>query len=130
MHEPQKRLGELNGFHASMFKVAMATYPLFLTWMAGFTIWVAASLFELKAQANVGRRFTGEMADSMAMQLNATVDSKLNMLAGTIAKDITDIRIALQAMPKETPPKWWEDYVRENIKAHDERLKRLEGRSP
>ena len=56
-----KTVGELNGVNAALFRLNMALIPIMFTLLITWGAWVTASLFQLKAFADVGDRWTRDM---------------------------------------------------------------------
>ena len=116
----------MNGPFAWLFKLLLATYPPFLAAMIAWGSWVTANIMKLEAQASLGPRFTAEHGVAMETRITAQTDQKLSVLAKVISEDLAVIRLAVQGLPKETPPKWWEDYVREKLRDIEIRVNKLE----
>ena len=119
------RLGTIHGAWLWMFKVALAMTPFAIGW----GVWVTTNIFEYRAWSDLGPRFTPANAEAMELRLTAGTDRKIEILASVIRKDLDEIKTRISELPKESPPKWWEDFVRERILEHGERIKALEQRN-
>jgi hypothetical protein len=116
------RLGTVHGAWLILFKAVLAMAPFGMA----FAVWVTSNIFRMQAWMAEGPRYTQTHANTLETRLTAATDAKLATLAGSLKDDLTAIKLSLSDLPKTTPPKWWEDWVRENIKDHDDRLKALE----
>lgn len=61
---------ELTGGWQVMLRMALASYPLIIA----LHVWLVKSVFELKAQAEIGDRFTLQDAYSMERRIDARID--------------------------------------------------------
>ena len=118
----ERRLWTVHGVWVILFKAALAGVPLILPWM----VWVTSHVYRTKNWMDQGPRYTQVHANTLEMRMTALVDSKLAVLSSQIKDDLATIKLQLAKMPEQLPPKWWEDWVRERVKEHDERIKQLE----
>lgn len=90
---------------------------------------VRLSNLELWRAETAANRWTGPQQAAYQEQVSAELFKLWGRMAedrAQIAKDLGDIKACLAAMPKETPPKWWENEVRSTFEKQDERIKELE----
>lgn len=121
--ELESRLGLVHGIWLVLFKVSLLLLPFGIGW----GVWVTGEVYKAQAWMSLGPRFTPAHASEMEIRTRAETDRKIEALARTIAADISDIKLSISKLPTEVPPKWWEDYVRENFASHDRRIRELEG---
>jgi len=63
-----KPIGQLNGRWAMLLKVTLATYPVILAGAITWSVWVTVNIFELRAFAQQGPRWTaGAGTDATAV---------------------------------------------------------------
>jgi len=138
-----KKLGELNGWWAFLFKVrqvsGVAMVPIVIAlativvvpWCRG----VEARLIEIQREshsldsrvvkiegfAGQGGRFTEDMAAKMKLELQ-----------NEWLKEISEIRRQIDTLPQtlQMPPVWWEQYVRTEFQRVNERLDAHERNAP
>lgn len=86
------------------------------------------SLKEWKAETSAGKYTAKDHALYAEMQSAeiAKLWKAQNELQSQWIREISSIREAIAALPKENPPKWFETYVRENLSSHDMRISTLE----
>jgi uncharacterized membrane protein len=130
-----KKLGELNGWWAMMFKIrqvsGVAMIPITIAlativvvpWCRG----VESRLIEIQREnhamdarvvrlegfANQGDRFTAAMASTMKLELQ-----------NEWLKEISEIRRQIDLLPQtlQLPPIWWEQYVKGEIKRLEDKI--------
>ena len=130
-----KKLGELNGWWALMFKVrqvsGIAMVPIVIAlativvvpWCRG----VESRLIEIQREshsidsrvvtlegfANQGDRFTAAMAAQMKLELQ-----------NEWLREVAAIRRQIDTLPQtlQIPPVWWEQYVKTEIKRLEQRI--------
>jgi uncharacterized membrane protein len=137
-----KKLGELNGWWALMFKVrqvsgvvmvpiviALATIVV-VPWCRGVESRLIemqrenqamdARLVRLEGFANQGDRFTAAMASTMKLELQ-----------NEWLKEISEIRRQIDVLPQtlQIPPAWWEQYVKGEFKRLEQRIEAHEGKA-
>lgn len=118
----ENRIGLMHGRWVVLFKVSLVLMPAFLAWMG----WVTANIYYQKSWMSLGPRFTPSHAEALETRIVANNDRKLELLARTITEKLDQINVTLAALPKEIPPRWWENYVREQLNDHETRIKKLE----
>ena len=69
-------IGQLNGRWAAMLKVALATYPIILAAAITWSVWVTANIFELRAFAQQGPRWTAKDAEIQTAVVKEWVEDK------------------------------------------------------
>ena len=77
-------IGQLNGRWAAMLKVTLATYPIILAAAITWSVWVTCNIFELRAFAQQGPRWTAQDAE----------------LQTAIIKEWTEGRFKVEVPPK------------------------------
>jgi len=137
-----KKLGELNGWWALMFKVrqvsgvvmvpiviALATIVV-VPWCRGVESRLIemqrdnhamdARLVRLEGFASQGDRFTAAMASTMKLELQ-----------NEWLKEISEIRRQIDVLPQtlQIPPPWWESYVKGEFKRLEQRIEAHEGKA-
>ena len=103
--------------------------------VAGFAFMVNLNVrttqLEMWKAETSGNRWNSQMqadyAAAQARELTKIWAEMSNMKTEWI-KGMNDINVKLASLPAtlQLPPKWWEDYVRNNLADHNERLKLLE----
>jgi hypothetical protein len=68
-------LGEINGFHAALFKVNMVLIPVLTAALLAWGAWVTTSIVELKSFAEYGLRFSSRDALEMKDAIVEYVDT-------------------------------------------------------
>lgn len=100
--------------------------PFIVAW----AVWVTSAVFSLNAWMSLGPRFTPDKADAMETRIVAGTDRKIELLAKSITDGIGELKLELAAIPKESPPKWWEAYVREQLLDLNTRVKNWRKQMP
>ena len=70
---PNQPIGQLNGKWGMLLKVALATYPFVLAW----AVFVTVNIFELKAFASAGPRWTKVDAELQEKTIHEWVSAKI-----------------------------------------------------
>ena len=65
MTQKKNPIGEINGFHAALFKLNMILIPVMVAALLSWGAWVTVSLVDLKSFAKYGERFSAEDARNM-----------------------------------------------------------------
>ena len=98
-----------------------------------YCIWVAGEITELKEwrAETAGNRWNSQMqADFAAKQTVefARMWQEMAAMKTDWLKSINEVNLKLAQLPGtlQVPPKWWEDYVRQNLQDHNDRLRVLE----
>ena len=138
-----KKLGELNGWWALMFKVrqvsgvvmvpiviALATIVV-VPWCRGVESRlieiqhenhaIDARVVRLEGFASQGDRFTASMGSQMKLELQ-----------NEWLKEVSEIRRQIDLLPQtlQIPPVWWEQYVKAEIERVEARIDKLEQAKP
>ena len=121
-HDNEARLGNVHGVWIWLIKAALVLMPGILAWH----VWVTATLYRNKSSQDLALQIANDKIDAVEIRSAAAFDQKLSVLATAIKEDLHAIKITLGQMPMQVPPDWWEQWVREQFRAHDERLKTLE----
>jgi hypothetical protein len=130
-----KKLGELNGWWAFLFKVrqvsGVAMGPIVIALVTVVVVpWcrgvesrlieiqedfysVDSRVMRLEGFANQGDRFTSQMAAQMKLELQ-----------NEWLKEVAAIRRQIDTLPQtlQMPPVWWEQYVRTEFKRLEQRI--------
>jgi hypothetical protein len=118
----ERRLGTVHGVWVLLFKIALAGMPLFAFWAT----WVTSNIWRIQTWMSQGPRYTQTNATILEAQITSQTDAKLSTLNSQVMTELNNIKMSLAKLPEQLPPKWWEDWVRERVKEHDERIKQLE----
>ena len=73
-----KPIGQLNGRWALLLKVALGTYPVILAAAVTWSVWVTANIFELRAFAQQGPRWTAKDAEIQTAVVKEWVEDKFS----------------------------------------------------
>lgn len=100
-----------------------------------FTIHLHARLtdLELWRAETAGNRYTAQdhasYAENQSKEITRLWAAQADMQKKWLV-DIGDIKAAIAQLPRESPPQWFADYVRERNAELDARIKRLEDKKP
>ena len=76
MQTQHKKVGDLNGMWAFLFRVFLVLFPLMVAW----SIWVTSSMYELKGFAQMGERMTQKDGLKMKLELLELIDKQVDRL--------------------------------------------------
>lgn len=100
-----------------------------------FCVWMATEIADLKEwrAETSGNRWSSLNQVDYAQKQTAEITriwQEMAIMKTDWLKSIGEVNLKLAQLPQslQVPPKWWEEYVRENIRSHDDRLKALEKR--
>lgn len=94
----RRTIGNMNGPWAILLRLALASYPLVLTW----AVWVTTETFDNRAFRNSGERFTS--ADALKMRAEMTKESteattNQNKYLASISDRLVRIETLIQSKP-------------------------------
>ena len=95
-----KPIGQLNGRWALLLKVALGTYPVILAAAITWSVWVTANIFELRAFAQQGPRWTAKDAELQTAIIKAWTEGRFK--AEVPPKVVVERLIRLERIADET----------------------------
>jgi hypothetical protein len=95
-----KPIGQLNGRWALLLKVALGTYPVILAAAITWSVWVTANIFELRAFAQQGPRWTAKDAELQTAVVKEWVEDKFRNEVPP--KPVTERLVRLERIADET----------------------------